>query len=220
MKWVVTGGAGFIGATAASRFLAQGDTVILVDNLKRRASRENLEWLRGQGGDLTTYEADVRNLYAMNSIIGQHADADVILHLAAQDLVSRSLLDPMADFETNAVGTMHILESIRKHANGRPALIYASTNKVYGDLESLDLVVRDGRYAFATAHGVDEEQPLDFHCPYGCSKGAADQYVRDYARMYGLRTVVFRQSSIYGPRQVGTEGRGWVSWFGTAAVDG
>jgi CDP-paratose 2-epimerase len=211
-KWIITGGAGFIGCHAASRFHQAGDQVIVVDNLSRRGADVNLAWLQEQG--ITQFiKADIRDAAAMRSILADHADADAVLHLAAQVAVTTSVVDPRADFEINALGTFNVLEAVRL-AGGKPAVLYSSTNKVYGNLEHVRVVERGGRYAYEDRpYGVDESELLDFHSPYGCSKGAGDQYVRDYARIYGLKTVVFRQSCIYGTRQFGIEDQGWIAWF-------
>ena len=218
-KWVITGGAGFIGCHAASRLHEQGHHVVLVDNLSRRGAEANLAWLQGQG--ITDFiKADVRDAQAMRDAVGRHADADCVLHLAAQVAVTTSVKDPREDFEINALGTFNVLEAVRAAGAG-PAVLYSSTNKVYGNLEHVQVVERDGRYAYEDLpRGVDENEPLDFHSPYGCSKGAGDQYVRDYARIYGLKTVVFRQSCIYGTRQFGIEDQGWIAWFCVAATGG
>jgi CDP-paratose 2-epimerase len=219
-KWIVTGGAGFIGCHAASRFHAAGDRVIVVDNLSRRGAEDNLAWLRDQGVSQFV-RADIRDARSMSDLLAEHADADAVLHLAGQVAVTTSVADPRADFETNALGTLNVLEAVRLAAGGRPAVLYSSTNKVYGNLEQEKVVIRDGRYAYEQRpDGVDEHEPLDFHSPYGCSKGCGDQYVRDYARIYGLKTVTFRQSCIYGTRQFGIEDQGWVAWFCLAATRG
>ena len=219
-KWIITGGAGFIGCHAAAHFHEAGDRVVLVDNLSRRGADANLAWLRDRG--LTEFvKADIRDADAMADVIGRHADADAVLHLAAQVAVTTSVKDPRFDFETNALGTFNVLEAVRLAAGGRPAVLYASTNKVYGNLEHVRVVERDGRYAYeGRPEGVDESEPLDFHSPYGVSKGCGDQYVRDYARIYGLKTVAFRQSCIYGTRQFGIEDQGWIAWFCVAVVTG
>jgi CDP-paratose 2-epimerase len=219
-KWIITGGAGFIGCHAAARLHRQGHDVVLVDNLSRRSGRENLAWLRQQG--ITEFiPADVRDAASMHEILTLHSDADVVLHLAAQVAVTTSVVDPRTDFEINALGTLNVLEAVRIAADARPVVLYSSTNKVYGDMESVAIVERGGRYAYRDRpHGIDEEQPLDFHSPYGCSKGTGDQYVRDYSRIYGLRTVTFRQSCIYGTRQFGIEDQGWISWFCVAMATG
>ena len=219
-KWIITGGAGFIGCHAASRFHEAGDHVVLVDNLSRRGADANLAWLRDRGVS-DFIKADIRDADAMSRILARHADADAVLHLAAQVAVTTSVADPRADFEVNALGTFNVLEAVRVAAGGRPAVLYASTNKVYGNLEHVRVVERDGRYAYEDRpDGVDESEPLDFHSPYGCSKGAGDQYVRDYARIYGLKTVAFRQSCIYGTRQFGIEDQGWIAWFCVAVTTG
>ncbi len=219
-KWIVTGGAGFIGCHAASRFHAQGDEVIAVDNLSRRGAEENLAWLREQGVERFV-ALDVRDARGLHDLLAEHADADAVLHLAGQVAVTTSVVDPRADFEVNALGTFNVLEAVRVAAKGGPAVLYSSTNKVYGHLDHVEVVQRDGRYAYAgLPFGVDEREPLDFHSPYGCSKGAGDQYVRDYARIYGLKTVTFRQSCIFGTRQFGIEDQGWIAWFCLAATRG
>jgi CDP-paratose 2-epimerase len=220
MKWIITGGAGFIGCHAASRLREAGHQVVVADNLSRRGAESNLNWLR-EHGDLDFVKADVRDADAMHELIGRHADADCVLHLAAQVAVTTSVADPRHDFEVNALGTFNVLEAVRVAASGRPALLYSSTNKVYGNLEHLEVTERSGRYAYRDLpSGADEAEPLDFHSPYGCSKGAGDQYVRDYARIYGLKTVVFRQSCVYGTRQFGIEDQGWIAWFCVATVTG
>lgn len=211
-KWIVTGGAGFIGCHAANRFHQAGDRVVVVDNLSRRGADLNLAWLREQGvSDFV--RADVRDANAMRDLMAEHADADAVLHLAAQVAVTTSVADPRTDFDINALGTFNVLEGVRL-AGGKPVVIYSSTNKVYGNLEHVNVVERNGRYGYESRpYGVDETELLDFHSPYGCSKGAGDQYVRDYGRIYGLKTVVFRQSCIYGTRQFGIEDQGWIAWF-------
>lgn len=220
MKWVITGGAGFIGCHAASRFLGQGHHVVVVDNLSRKGADLNLDWLRGQGR-MEWVLADVRDAEAMNALMAKHRDADAVLHLAGQVAVTTSVALPRHDFEVNALGTLNVLEAVRTAAEGGPAVLYSSTNKVYGNLEHVKVVERDGRYVYEDRpSGVDEREPLDFHSPYGCSKGSGDQYVRDYARIYGLKTVVFRQSCVYGTRQFGIEDQGWVAWFCVAVTTG
>ena len=219
MNWLITGGAGFIGCNAASRFLKRGDRVTVLDNLSRKGTRSNLEWLRQQGGTLEFIEADIRDAAALERVFLRR-EVDAVLHLAGQVAVTTSVERPREDFEINALGTFNVLEAVRLSGQ-KPALIYASTNKVYGGMTDISIVERHGRYAYAELpQGVPEDRLLDFHSPYGCSKGAADQYVRDYARIYGLRTVVFRQSCIYGCRQFGVEDQGWVAWFTIAAALG
>jgi CDP-paratose 2-epimerase len=219
-KIIITGGAGFIGCHAALHFRWAGAEVIVVDNLSRSGAVANLEWIREQGVD-HFIRADVADAEAMNDLLAEHADADAVLHLAAQVAVTTSVVDPRADFEANTLGTFNLLEAVRVAAAGRPAFIYASTNKVYGALEHLRVVRRDNRYAYEDMpQGVSELEPLRFYSPYGCSKGSSDQYVLDYARIYNLKTVSLRQSAIYGTRQFGIEDQGWISWFCIAAVTG
>ena len=217
MKWLVTGGAGFIGCNVVRRLLELGHRVVVLDDLSRRGTAENLAWLETLGR-LTFARQDVRDAGGVAELMVAHRDADVVLHLAGQVAVTTSVTDPRTDFEINALGTFNVLEGIRR-AGGSPVVLYASTNKVYGNMEQEGVELRNGRYAYKhLARGVSETAPLDFHSPYGCSKGTADQYVRDYARIYGMRSVVFRQSCIYGPRQFGIEDQGWVAWFTIAAV--
>ena len=212
MKVIITGGTGFIGTNAAARHLRNGDDVVVIDNLSRTGAHANLAWLRSKGR-FCFVELDIRDANRVAALFAQHNDATRVLHLAGQVAVTTSVADPRADFESNALGTFNVLEALRA-SGSEAAVLFASTNKVYGGLEHLDVVERDGRYTYARGiSGVNEECPLDFHSPYGCSKGAADQYVRDYYRIYGIRTVVFRQSCIYGYRQFGVEDQGWVAWF-------
>lgn len=219
MKIIITGGAGFIGCNAASRYLARGDEVVVIDNLSRPGGQGNLEWLQPQGR-LTFFRADLRDADRISQIFQTHRDAGLVLHLAGQVAVTSSIVDPRADFEANALGTLNVLEAAR-WAKLEVPIFFSSSNKVYGAMERAGLVERDGRYEYSDlANGVSEEQNLDFHSPYGCSKGAADQYVRDYQRIYGMKTVVFRQSCIYGYRQFGVEDQGWVAWFIIAACRG
>jgi CDP-paratose 2-epimerase len=219
MKTIITGGAGFIGSNAASRYLRQGHHVVIVDNLSRDGVGRNLDWLRSQGSP-EFVQLDVRDPAAIARLFSRHRDADQVLHLAAQVAVTTSVTSPREDFEINALGTFNVLEAMRQAEMTAP-LIYASTNKVYGEMADVGAVERDGRYAYqALPSGVSEERSLDFHSPYGCSKGSADQYVIDYHRIYGLRTIVFRQSCIYGYRQFGAEDQGWVAWFMIASQCG
>ncbi len=192
---LITGGAGFLGVNAADHFARSGWWVTLLDSLERPGTQANLDWVRRAHG-VGFVKADIRDRSALDLAV---RGKDAVLHLAAQVAVTTSIRDPRMDFEVNARGTLNLLEAVRAHAP-EAAVLYASTNKVYGGLEG-------------TRRPVAEEQPLDFHSPYGCSKGAADQYVRDYARCFGLRTVVMRQSCIYGAHQYGTEDQGWVAHF-------
>ncbi len=218
MSVLVTGGAGFIGCNLVDSLMRQGGHRVRVfDNLSRRGAERNLEWLRSRHPALEVLQGDVRDAAAVRVAA---AEADLIYHLAAQVAVTTSVEDPTTDFEVNAKGTLNVLEAARR-GDRRPTVVFTSTNKVYGGMEDLAVVERDGRYGYRDhPEGVSEAYPLDFHSPYGCSKGAADQYVRDYQRIYGLPTVVFRMSCIYGPRQFGNEDQGWVAHFIISAVSG
>ena len=214
MKILITGGCGFIGSNAALSFAQEGHEVVLLDNMSRRGSAENRAWLLSEGID-HLHEIDIRDAASMATVIASEKP-DVVLHLAAQVAVTTSVDDPREDFEVNALGTFNLLEAIRESCP-EAIVIYASTNKVYGDLDGLEVEDCGESYLLAGGKGVTEQQLLDFHSPYGCSKGAADQYVVDYSRIYGLRSVSLRQSCIYGPRQFGVEDQGWVAWFCIAA---
>jgi CDP-paratose 2-epimerase len=218
MTILITGGAGFIGCNLAATLLRSGERVTIIDNLSRPRTDQNLAWLRQQFGDKLRFEqADIRDHAAMNALVPGH---DVVFHLAGQVAVTTSVINPREDFEINALGTFNILEAARL-ASTPPVVFYASTNKVYGGMEEVQVVEQPTRYAYADfPNGIPETQLLDFHSPYGCSKGAGDQYVRDYARIYGLKTVVFRQSCVYGTRQFGVEDQGWAAHFAIAAVLG
>jgi CDP-paratose 2-epimerase len=218
-KYLVTGGAGFIGSNYVNRLLERGESVAVYDNLSRAGAPKNLSWLREQYGP-QSFELVVGDVQDVERINVAAQDADVIIHLASQVAVTSSVSNPRPDFESNALGTFNVLEAAR--ASGRqPVVLYASTNKVYGGMEHLQVAEAGSRYEYVNLpDGVPESMPLDFHSPYGCSKGAGDQYVRDYARIYGLPTVVFRQSCIYGPRQFGIEDQGWVAWFIIAVLAG
>ena len=217
----ITGGAGFIGCNSADHFLRQGKRVVIYDNLTRKGGRSNLGWLHAEHGSdqLQVIEADIRDYDRLSAAVAEAAP-DVVLHLAGQVAVTSSVVDPREDFEINALGTFNVLEAVRHNAP-KAALLYASTNKVYGGMEEVGIVRRGQRYEYADYPlGIPESFPLDFHSPYGCSKGAGDQYTRDYARIYGLRTLVLRQSCIYGQRQFGVEDQGWVAHFVIATVMG
>ncbi|NOH01177.1 MAG: NAD-dependent epimerase/dehydratase family protein [Chloroflexi bacterium] len=217
--YLVTGGAGFIGSNYVHRLLKRGEKVTIYDNLSRGGAPRNLEWLKKEFGEnaFDVVVADVRDAGRITEVA---KTSDVIAHLAGQVAVTTSVVNPRDDFESNALGTFNVMEAAR--LSGRnPIVIYASTNKVYGGMEDVELVEEPTRWRYKDlVNGCPETQPLDFHSPYGCSKGAGDQYVRDYARIYNLPTVVFRQSCIYGPRQFGIEDQGWVAWFIIAAVMG
>lgn len=218
---LITGGAGFTGVNAAIHFLERGDRVVVFDNLSRRGAPENLAWLRAraEGGPLEVIVGDIR--LPTGALREAVESSDCLLHLAGQVAVTTSVEQPVEDFEINARGTLNLLELVRESKDKKPVFLYSSTNKVYGGMEDVTVVEQEDRYAYADLpRGVPESRGLDFHSPYGCSKGAADQYARDYARIYGLRTVVFRQSCIYGYRQFGVEDQGWVAWFAIAATLG
>jgi CDP-paratose 2-epimerase len=215
-KILVTGGCGFIGCNWVERLLARGQRVVAFDNLARRGSEKNAEWLRGKyGARFELMRADIRDARALADAA---RDADAIYHFAAQVAVTTSVTDPREDFEINALGTFNVLEAARASSR-HPFVLFASTNKVYGGMDDVEIVEHATRYGYRDLpNGFSEARPLDFHSPYGCSKGAADQYVRDYYRIYGLPTIVFRQSAIYGYRQFGVEDQGWLAWFIIAAV--
>ena len=218
-NYFITGGAGFIGSNYVSRLLERGEKVSIYDNLSRAGSTRNLAWLQGKYGEkaFQLIAGDVRDAELLTVSI--HS-ADVIVHLAAQVAVTTSVTNPREDFEINAQGTFNVLEAARL-SERNPVFLYASTNKVYGGMEDVQVVEDATRWKYANLSlGCPETQPLDFHSPYGCSKGSGDQYVRDYARIYGLPTLVMRQSCIYGPRQFGVEDQGWVAWMIIAAVTG
>jgi CDP-paratose 2-epimerase len=220
-KFLITGGAGFVGSHLAARLLQQRAHVVALDNLSRVGSAQNVGWLRGlQPKSESTFEfveADVRDAACVNEVVGEHRP-DAVFHLAGQVAMTTSVADPRADFETNVAGTIHVLEAVRLHAP-ESVVVYASSNKVYGNLSHLDLEETPTRYRPRVSVAVDESAPLEFHTPYGCSKGAADQYVLDYARSFGLRTIVFRHSTIYGGRQHATFDQGWVGWFCRQALE-
>jgi CDP-paratose 2-epimerase len=222
MKVIITGVAGFIGGHVAASYLAEGATVVGVDNLGRRGNTQNLEWLsseaQSRNGRMLFVHSDIRSQSDMDRLFALHTDANAVIHLAGQVAVTTSVVDPRSDFEANALGTLNILEGVRRFCP-EAVVLYSSTNKVYGDMEPAFVEERNGRYQYRDLPcGIDETTPLDFHSPYGCSKGAGDQYMRDYARIYGLKTVVLRQSCIYGTRQFGIEDQGWVAWFTIASV--
>ena len=221
-RFLITGGAGFIGSNAARRLSSLGHDVVVFDNFSRAASPFNRRWLESVEPRIRFVEGDVRSEADLARALEEEFDA--ILHLAGQVAVTTSILDPVADWEANAVGTFRLLEAIRARHGSRPEhaplLLYSSTNKVYGHLTTGE-VLNDGRWDLVDhPDGVSEEESLSFESPYGCSKGAADQYVVDYFRSFGLPTVSFRQSCIYGTRQFGEEDQGWVAWFALAAVFG
>ncbi len=211
-NYFVTGGAGFIGSNFVADLLKKNQNIVIFDNLSRKGSEHNIEWLHKQFGNdaFQLIKGDIRNADQLEKAIGK---PDVVAHFAAQVAVTTSVTNPREDFEINALGTFNVLEAIRKSGN-QPAVLYTSTNKVYGGMEHVKVIERDNDYTYADYPlGISEEYPLDFHSPYGCSKGTGDQYMRDYYRIYQIPTIVFRQSAIYGIRQFGVEDQGWVSWF-------
>lgn len=211
MKLLITGGCGFLGSNLAAFALTQGMELCVFDNLYRHGSQSNLQWLRGHGG-FEFVHGDIRNPNDVQRVIAR-VKPDAIFHLAGQVAMTTSIADPRMDFEVNALGTLNILEAVRAYAP-EAVVIYSSTNKVYGDLEQYHYHETETRYVCVEKPaGFDENTPLDFHSPYGCSKGSADQYLRDYHRIFGLKTVVFRHSSMYGGRQFATADQGWIGWF-------
>jgi CDP-paratose 2-epimerase len=220
-RTLITGGAGFIGTNMADRLLRQGREVVVLDDLSRSGVRRNQRWLREHHPDrLHLLEADIRDRAAVREAL---RGVQEVFHFAAQVAVTTSVTDPKHDFAVNLGGTLNLLEEVRR-LDCPPRLLFTSTNKVYGSLDDVGLIVSGGRYEPAAGsyrdHGVGEQRPLSFCSPYGCSKGAADQYVLDYAKTYGLPTVVFRMSCIYGPHQQGNEDQGWVAHFVRQAIEG
>jgi CDP-paratose 2-epimerase len=217
---LITGGAGFIGSNLADRLAGEGHEVLVYDALSRPGVERNLAWLKERhGAKITHIAGDVRD---EDELVRAAADVKAAFHFAAQVAVTTSLVDPREDFDINVRGTINLLDAVRTRSEHVP-VIFASTNKVYGDLADFEFETLHDRYepkSFIARRGVDESRPLDFHTPYGCSKGAADQYVVDYARSFGVPTAVFRMSCIYGQRQMGTEDQGWVAHFLIRALEG
>ncbi|USW02766.1 GDP-mannose 4,6-dehydratase [Pseudomonas pergaminensis] len=217
MKFLITGGCGFLGSNLASDAIQRGDEVVIFDSLYRSGSRENLTWLQNQGEFLFEH-GDIRNQNDITRVVQNHKP-DVIFHLAGQVAMTTSISNPRMDFEVNVMGTHNLLEAVRLFAPSA-TVVYSSTNKVYGDLEQFTYRETATRYeCIDRLNGFDETTQLDFHSPYGCSKGAADQYMLDYARIFDLNTVVFRHSSMYGGRQFATYDQGWVGWFCQKAIE-
>lgn len=217
MRYLVTGGCGFLGSNLASKILKNGDELFVFDNLYRTGTEQNLEWLKSQG-KFKFYHSDIRSYNDVEYAV-RDSKPDVVFHLAGQVAMTTSLDNPRFDFEVNVLGGNNILESVRKFAPDA-ILTYSSTNKVYGDLEWIDYEETKTRYkAIGYEKGFGENIALDFQSPYGCSKGATDQYMLDYAKMFGLRTIVFRHSSIFGGRQYATSDQGWIGWFIKQALD-
>ena len=219
MTWLITGGCGFVGTNLADELLSRGEEVVMLDNLNRVGSKRNLNWLQERHGiDWRYLEGDIRDADAVNELIRQ-IRPNALAHFAGQVAMTTSVQDPRLDFEVNALGTLNVLEAVRLYSP-ETIVLHPSTNKVYGDLAWVHYEEMATRYVATNyPNGFDETIPLNFHSPYGCSKGAADQYVLDYARMFGLRTVVFRHSSMYGGRQFATHDQGWAGWFCQKALE-
>ncbi len=217
MKFLITGGCGFLGSNIASEVLKQGHDLVIFDNLYRFGSYQNLEWLRIQG-DFEFIHSDIRNTNDVERTIKTHKP-DVIYHLAGQVAMTTSIADPRMDFEVNVGGSFNLLNAVRLYSP-ESTIIYSSTNKVYGDLEQFTYRETETRYeCIEKPNGFDEAVNLDFHSPYGTSKGSADQYMLDFARIYGLKTAVFRHSSMFGGRQFATYDQGWLGWFIQKAIE-
>ncbi|MBC7281926.1 GDP-mannose 4,6-dehydratase [Hoeflea sp.] len=216
MKILITGGCGFLGSNLSAAALERDAEVMVFDNLSRTGSTQNLEWLRGRG-NFTHVHGDIRNFNDVTRTI-RGFRPDAVFHVAGQVAMTTSIANPRMDFEVNAMGSLNVLEAVRDHAPDA-ALLYSSSNKVYGDLEYIDYQETETRYVDpAHPQGLDESTPLEFQSPYGCSKGSADQYMQDFARVYGVKTLVFRHSSMYGSRQFGSFDQGWIAWFCSQAV--
>jgi CDP-paratose 2-epimerase len=217
MKYLITGGCGFVGSNLAAEVLKKGEELIIFDNLFRFGSSKNLDWLKSIG-NFKYYPFDIRNLNDVETVI-RLEKPDVVFHLAGQVAMTTSISNPRLDFEINALGTFNLLDSIRKYSP-QTIVLYSSSNKVYGDFNELTFLEKETRYeCLEYPYGFDESLPLDFHSPYGCSKGAADQYLLDFYRIYGIKTVVFRHSSMYGGNQHSTIDQGWVGWFCQKALE-
>ena len=217
MKLLVVGGCGFLGSNLASHGIEIGYDVTVFDNLSRLGSSANLEWLRTLG-DFTYIHGDTRNKNDVETVI-KEGQFDAVFHLAGQVAMTTSIANPYKDFEINTMGAMNLLDSIRKYSP-QTAVFFSSTNKVYGDLEQYTYEETPTRYICKEfPNGFDESVPLDFRSPYGCSKGAADQYMLDFCRIFGIKTTVFRHSSMYGSRQFATYDQGWVGWFVAKAIE-
>jgi CDP-paratose 2-epimerase len=217
MKYLITGGCGFLGSNIASELLKLGHELVVFDNLYRFGSYQNLEWLRTKG-EFKFIQGDIRNTNDVERMIKNH-NHDFIYHLAGQVAMTTSIYDPRKDFEINVVGSFNLLNAVRLYSP-KSAVIYSSTNKVYGDLEQFEYRETKTRYECVDRpNGFNESVNLDFHSPYGVSKGSADQYMLDFARIYGLKTIVFRHSSMFGGRQFATYDQGWLGWFTQKAIE-
>ena len=217
MKYMITGGCGFLGSNIASQVLNQKDELLVYDNLSRVGGEENLKWLESLG-KFEFVKANTNDFETLSNVVKRY-QPDVIYHLAGQVAMTTSISNPRLDFETNALGSFNVLESVRQFSPDT-IVVYSSTNKVYGDFEYLHYDETSTRYVCKEfPQGFDESVHLDFHSPYGCSKGSADQYMLDWSRIFGLKTIVFRHSSMYGARQFGTYDQGWISWFCQKAIE-
>jgi len=217
MKVLITGGCGFLGSNLAAHALSRHDELFIYDNLSRRGAEANLDWLKNKGTFQLARE-DIRDNETLKAVI-RRFQPEGIFHLAGQVAMTTSLADPRLDFEVNAYGSFNLLEAVRSYCPGS-VIVYSSTNKVYGDLEGFSYQENETRYLCREKpQGFDESTPLCFESPYGCSKGAADQYMLDYARMFDLHTIVFRHSSMYGGRQYATYDQGWIGWFCEKALE-
>lgn len=215
---LITGGAGFIGSNLTNYFLNKGERVIVFDNLSRSGVEKNLQWLGENFSNNKNFifvKGDIRNESEINAVV---KGVDIVFHIAGQVAVTTSVEQPRPDFEINALGTFNVLEAIRQYGSN-PIVLFTSTNKVYGGMEDVAVIEKNNKYLFRDyPEGISEMQNLDFHSPYGCSKGTADQYVHDYSRIYGMKSIVFRMSCQYGIRQFGNEDQGWVAHFVISAV--
>jgi CDP-paratose 2-epimerase len=217
MKILITGGCGFIGSNLAEEALKKNHDLYVIDNLSRAGSEINLAWLSNEG-KFTFFNEDIRNFQKINDIV-KKTIPDVIFHMAGQVAMTKSIENPLLDFQVNVQGTINILESVRINCLN-PIIVYSSTNKVYGNFDDLNFIEEDTRYVCKDfPNGFDTSMPLNFQSPYGCSKGAADQYLLDYSRIFNLNTLVFRHSSMYGDRQFSTIDQGWIGWFIQKALD-
>lgn len=220
-KILITGGCGFLGSNLAYDFLNSEDEVFILDSLYREGSKLNLEWLKSNifSRNLKFFEIDIKDKLSVEQVFKENKTFDFIIHVAGQVAMTTSLKYPHLDFCTNALGTLNLLEATREYSP-ESLFAYSSTNKVYGDLKNLNYLEKEFRYEIeGFENGLNETIPLDFSTPYGCSKGAADQYVRDWSRSFGLKTTVFRHSSIYGGRQFATKDQGWIGWFCKQALN-
>mgnify|MGYP001170330583 CR=1 FL=1 len=217
MKYLITGGCGFAGSNLAAEVINKNEQLFIIDNFYRKGSKSNFNWLKNLG-DFTFFEIDIRKSNDIETII-EKIQPDVIFHMCGQVAMTTSIKDPKLDFEINVLGTFNLLEAVRKYSP-ESIILYSSTNKVYGDFKQLSIEETDKRYICKEyPDGIDENYPIDFHSPYGCSKGSADQYLLDYYRIYNIKTVVFRHSSMYGGRQFATYDQGWIGWFCQKAID-